>query len=96
MKTMTIVGTHPEIIRLSRVIPCLDALTYVGNPDSGKEVADDPRYTFVQTDVADRPAVEAVFREYHPTLVVHFAAESHVDRSIWNEWGMSLLKERQL
>jgi dTDP-glucose 4,6-dehydratase len=60
----------------------LDALTYAGNPDNVKEVADDPRYTFVQADVADRPAVEAVFREYHPTLVVHFAAESHVDRSI--------------
>jgi len=59
-----------------------DALTYAGNPDNVKEVASDPRYTFVQADVADRPAVEAVFREYHPTLVVHFAAESHVDRSI--------------
>jgi len=60
----------------------LDKLTYAGNPDNVKEVADDQRYTFVQDDVADRPAVEAVFREYHPTLVVHFAAESHVDRSI--------------
>ena len=60
----------------------LDMLTYAGNPDNVKEIADDPRYTFVQADVADRPAVEAVFREYHPTLVVHFAAESHVDRSI--------------
>jgi len=60
----------------------LDALTYAGNPDNVKEVADDPRYTFVQADVADRPAVEAVFAQYHPTQVVHFAAESHVDRSI--------------
>jgi dTDP-glucose 4,6-dehydratase len=60
----------------------LDKLTYAGNPDNVKEVAGDPRYSFVQADVADRPAVEAVFREYHPTLVVHFAAESHVDRSI--------------
>jgi dTDP-glucose 4,6-dehydratase len=60
----------------------LDALTYAGNPDNVKEIADDSRYTFVQADVADRPAVEAVFREYHPTQVVHFAAESHVDRSI--------------
>jgi dTDP-glucose 4,6-dehydratase len=60
----------------------LDALTYAGNPDNVKEVADDPRYTFVRADVADRPAVEAVFAEYHPTKVVHFAAESHVDRSI--------------
>ena len=60
----------------------LDALTYAGNPDNVKEVASDPRYTFVQADVADRPAVEAVFKEYRPTFVVHFAAESHVDRSI--------------
>jgi dTDP-glucose 4,6-dehydratase len=68
---------HPDIHLIN-----LDKLTYAGNPDNVKEVADDPRYTFVQADVADRPAVEAVFREYHPTLVVHFAAESHVDRSI--------------
>jgi dTDP-glucose 4,6-dehydratase len=60
----------------------LDLLTYAGNPDNVKEVAGDPHYTFVQADVADRPAVEAVFAQYHPTLVVHFAAESHVDRSI--------------
>jgi dTDP-glucose 4,6-dehydratase len=60
----------------------LDALTYAGNPDNVKEVADDPRYTFVRADVADRPAMEAVFAQYHPTQVVHFAAESHVDRSI--------------
>jgi dTDP-glucose 4,6-dehydratase len=60
----------------------VDKLTYAGNPDNVKEVAGDPRYTFVQADVADRPAVEAVFAQYHPTQVVHFAAESHVDRSI--------------
>jgi dTDP-glucose 4,6-dehydratase len=60
----------------------LDKLTYAGDPDSVKEVAGDPRYTFVQADVADRPAVETVFAQYHPTKVVHFAAEFHVDRSI--------------
>jgi dTDP-glucose 4,6-dehydratase len=60
----------------------LDALTYAGNPDNVKEVADDSRYTFVQADVADRRGIEGVFAQYHPTLVVHFAAESHVDRSI--------------
>jgi len=68
---------HPDIRLIN-----LDKLTYAGNPDNVKEVAGDPRYTFVQADVADRPAVGAVFREYHPTLIVHFAAESHVDRSI--------------
>jgi dTDP-glucose 4,6-dehydratase len=60
----------------------LDVLTYAGNPGNVAEVAGDPRYTFVQADVADRPAVETVFARHHPTLVVHFAAESHVDRSI--------------
>jgi dTDP-glucose 4,6-dehydratase len=60
----------------------LDKLTYAGNPDNVGEVAGDPRYTFVHADVADRPAVEAVFAQYHPTKVVHFATESHVDRSI--------------
>jgi dTDP-glucose 4,6-dehydratase len=60
----------------------LDLLTYAGNPDNVRDVASDPRYTFVQADVADRPAVEAVFAQYHLTKVVHFAAESHVDRSI--------------
>jgi dTDP-glucose 4,6-dehydratase len=60
----------------------LDLLTYAGNPDNVKDVAEDPRYTFVHADVADRLAVEAVCARYHPTLVVHFAAESHVDRSI--------------
>ncbi|MFZ2414222.1 MAG: dTDP-glucose 4,6-dehydratase [Candidatus Cryosericum sp.] len=60
----------------------LDKLTYAGNPDNVREVAGDPRYTFVKADVADRPAVEAVFARYHPTKVIHFAAESHVDRSI--------------
>jgi len=54
----------------------LDKLTYAGNPDNVKEVADDPRYTFVQADVADRPAVEVVFAQYHPTQVVHFATRS--------------------
>lgn len=68
---------YPEIRLIN-----LDKLTYAGNPDNLKEVANNPCYTFVQADVADRPAVEAVFREYHPSLVVHFAAESHVDRSI--------------
>jgi len=60
----------------------VDNLTYAGNPDNVREVAEDPRYRFVKADVADRPAVEQVFAEEHPTQVVHFAAESHVDRSI--------------
>ncbi len=57
-----------------------DKLTYAGNLDNVREVADDPRYRFVQGDVADETAVRDVLEgaEY----VVHFAAETHVDRSI--------------
>jgi dTDP-glucose 4,6-dehydratase len=62
----------------------LDALTYAGNMDSLKPVIDNAAHAFVQADITDRPAVEKAFAEYRPTAVVHFAAESHVDRSIDN------------
>lgn len=60
----------------------LDKLTYAGNLDSLREVAQNPRYRFVQADICDRPAVERVFAEFRPEAVMHLAAESHVDRSI--------------
>ena len=60
----------------------LDSLTYAGNLESLTDVEDDARYTFVRADVADAPAVEAVFAAHKPEVVVHFAAESHVDRSV--------------
>jgi dTDP-glucose 4,6-dehydratase len=60
----------------------LDKLTYAGNLDSLEPVLADPNHVFVQGDIADRDTVERVFREHEPTSVVHFAAESHVDRSI--------------
>lgn len=60
----------------------LDALTYAGSRHSLADVASDPRFTFVHGDIADRGAVDAVFRDHRPTWVVNFAAESHVDRSI--------------
>ncbi len=59
-----------------------DKLTYAGNLDSLRSVENDPRYRFVQGDITDQAAVEQVFAEEKPTGVVHFAAESHVDRSI--------------
>lgn len=58
----------------------LDALTYAGNPDNLRPVADDPRYEFVHGDICDRDAVAAAVEGCD--VVVHFAAESHVDRSI--------------
>lgn len=60
----------------------LDKLTYAGNLENLEEVADSPRYRFVRGDIADPEAVEQVFSEEKPDVVVHFAAESHVDRSI--------------
>ncbi len=60
----------------------LDKLTYAGNPESLADVRDDPRFTFVKGDIADRDAVTAAYREHQPTAVLNFAAETHVDRSI--------------
>ena len=57
-----------------------DALTYAGNLSSLADIADDPRYAFVQGDICDREAVAAAMAGHD--AVVHFAAESHVDRSI--------------
>jgi dTDP-glucose 4,6-dehydratase len=59
-----------------------DNLTYAGNLDSLQSVESDPRYVFVRGDVADRAAVDRVLAEHSPAAIVHFAAESHVDRSI--------------
>jgi len=60
----------------------LDKLTYAGNLDSLESVEKNPRYTFVQADIVDRAAVDRILEEHRPTAIVHFAAESHVDRSI--------------
>ncbi len=60
----------------------LDKLTYAGHLASVAEVADDPRYHFVEADICDAGAVRHVFDWFRPTAVMHLAAESHVDRSI--------------
>lgn len=60
----------------------LDNLTYAGNPCNLKQIADDPRYRFVQGDICDIDLVQRLFVEEMIDTVVHFAAESHVDRSI--------------
>jgi dTDP-glucose 4,6-dehydratase len=68
--------------RRARVVN-LDALTYAGNLDSITAALDDPdHHTFVKGDIRDRPLLDCLFREHRPDAVVHFAAESHVDRSI--------------
>jgi dTDP-glucose 4,6-dehydratase len=62
----------------------VDKLTYAGNLDSLRSVAGSARYCFIRADIADRQAVEAIIGQYEPDAIVHFAAESHVDRSIDN------------
>ncbi len=60
----------------------LDRLTYAGNPMNLAGIEKDARYRFVKGDICDRTVVERIFREESIDTVVHFAAESHVDRSI--------------
>lgn len=60
----------------------LDKLTYAGNPQNLAAVSCDSRYKFLQGDICDRDLVAELFITHHPRAVVHFAAESHVDRSI--------------
>ena len=70
---------HPE----DRIV-CLDKLTYAGNLSTLKGVMGLPNFRFVKMDICDREAVYGLFEEEHPDVVVNFAAESHVDRSIAN------------
>jgi len=60
----------------------LDKLTYAGNLGNLEKISADPRYTFVQGDITDRSLVSNLLERHHPRAIVHFAAESHVDRSI--------------
>ena len=65
-------------------IVCLDALTYAGNLSTLKRAMENPQFRFVKADITDKEAVEKLFEEEKPEIVVNFAAESHVDRSIKN------------
>ncbi|MFO0693309.1 MAG: dTDP-glucose 4,6-dehydratase [Polyangiales bacterium] len=60
----------------------VDKLTYAANLKSLESIADRPNYVLERVDICDADAVDGLFRKYEPELVVHFAAESHVDRSI--------------
>ena len=70
---------HPQ----DRVI-CLDKLTYAGNLSTLAPIMGQDNFRFVKADICDRGAVYSLFEEEHPDVVVNFAAESHVDRSIEN------------
>lgn len=60
----------------------VDALTYAGNLDSIEPVANSPRYRFLQADIRDQGAMDEVVTSFRPDVIMHLAAESHVDRSI--------------
>jgi dTDP-glucose 4,6-dehydratase len=60
----------------------LDALTYAGNLENLASIKDDPRHCFVRGDICDRALVDTLLATHQPRAIVHFAAESHVDRSI--------------
>jgi len=60
----------------------VDKLTYAGNSESLTSVENNDRYTFEQVDICDANKIKRVFDKYHPNIVMHLAAESHVDRSI--------------
>lgn len=60
----------------------LDKLTYAGNPANLAGLQDDARYVFTQGDICDRQLVSGLLQKHRPLAIVHFAAESHVDRSI--------------
>src|ERR1700730_3520960 len=61
----------------------IDKLTYAGNLENLVSVADNPRYRFFKADICDLEGLRRIFEEVKPDAVVHFAAESHVDRSIF-------------
>lgn len=60
----------------------LDKLTYAGNPENLSELRDNPRHIFVQGDINNRTLIDQLLATHQPRAIVHFAAESHVDRSI--------------
>lgn len=61
---------------------CLDALTYAGNKNNIKDLLEDSRLTMIEGNIRDASFVDTLFVTYKPDVVVHFAAETHVDRSI--------------
>jgi dTDP-glucose 4,6-dehydratase len=73
---------HDWIAATGETAVNLDLLTYAGNLESLGPLSEDPRHVFVRGDIGDRGMVERLLGEHRPRAIVHFAAESHVDRSI--------------
>lgn len=72
-----LLATYPDMSLLN-----YDVLTYAGNLENLRDVEANPRYQFVQGDITDEALVEKVFTDFKPSMVINFAAETHVDRSI--------------
>ncbi len=72
-------GAHPDYD-----IVCVDSLTYAGNLSTLKKAKESARFAFEKADIRDRGTINGIFEKYRPNVVVNFAAESHVDRSIKN------------
>ena len=70
---------HPD-----DTIVCIDSLTYAGNLATLSNAMANPNFKFIRADITNRSAIDAIFKEVKPDVVVNFAAESHVDRSILN------------
>ncbi|AGA70568.1 dTDP-glucose 4,6-dehydratase [Desulfitobacterium dichloroeliminans LMG P-21439] len=70
---------HPE-----DSIICVDLLTYAGNLETLESVMSSPAFKFIKADIADQKAIYTIFESEKPDIIVNFAAESHVDRSIEN------------
>src|SRR5271165_4310476 len=70
------------IRELGSKVVSFDKLTYAGNLRNLSSLSRDPRHIFIQGDVADRASVRRILTEHQPRAILHFAAESHVDRSI--------------
>ena len=71
-----------QAVRDGHQVVNLDALTYAACLDNVASVSDSPNYTFEQADIRDRAALDRIFAQHKPDVVMHLAAESHVDRSI--------------
>ncbi len=63
-------------------VVCLDSLTYAGNSETLSAAMKNNRFKFIKVDITDRTNIYKIFEEEHPDIIVNFAAESHVDRSI--------------
>lgn len=73
------IGKYPEY----RFV-CIDKLTYAGNLSTLEPILKEPNFRFIKADICDRETVYSIFEEESPDVIVNFAAESHVDRSIMN------------